>query len=561
MPDGGYVTTFNDISESKAIESALRDSERRVRAYTDNLPMMIAYLDSSRRLRFANKTYAHYVGLPRAEIVGRPLSEVLNAQTLMARQRYLDAALAGRRQVFEFEQDDPDGTRRYMLGGYIPDVDAHGRVFGIYATFQDITSRREAELALVEAKESLEDRVQERTGELNAALQELRVAKAAAEEAHASKTRFFAAAAHDLLQPINAAKLFSALLVESSHDLPAEPRRLVRQVETGLIAVEDLLNALLEISHLDAGTHVPVARATPLQAMFDTLETQFHESCRERGLRLRFVPTTAWVETDPALLRRVLQNFIGNAQRYTREGGILVGARRRGDQLSICVYDTGIGIDESDQEKIFEEFERLPNDDAGAERGIGLGLAIVQRIARLLGHAITMRSTPGRGSCFEVRVPRAVAPVAGVTAVEKPASAAAADAALTGQIVLCVDNEPDILDGMHALLSRWGLKPYTARDVDGARDIVVDLHERERLWPRLLLVDYQLDNGRTGLEVIERVRELSGLDIPAAVLTADRDPGVRERVEAAGHRIVYKPVKPAALRALITRMVRKSRAA
>lgn len=558
MPDGGYVTTFSDITESKQIEITLRDNEKRLRTYTENVPAMIAYVDREGIYRFANNAYAEYAGLDRDAIVGRRIDDVLDERDLMARSPYLDRAFDGERQSFELELRPEEGAPRYTLGTYIPDVDENGNVTGVYATFQDITTRRRAELALVEAKEHLEQRVAERTDELAEALGELQAANAAAQEANASKTRFFAAAAHDLLQPINASKLFSALLTEHAQELPDEQRRLVERIEGGLVAVEELLNALLDISRLDAGGHTPVRKAFPVAELFAALEAQFRDTCAERGLTLRFVPTATWVDSDPVLLRRILQNFISNARRYTERGGIVVGCRRRGERVALAVYDTGVGIAEPDQRKVFEEFARLPI-SGSQQRGLGLGLAIVERIARLLEHPVAMRSREGRGSCFEVVVPRAQA--AGAPRAAEPPGAAAGTTQLDAQPVLCVDNEPDILDGMQALLARWGAKPLVARDLAEAEAAVRALEAESDAVPRLLIVDYHLDDGATGVALVRRLREVIGRDVPAMVVTADRTSAVKAEVAEAGCSILHKPVKPAALRALITSMLGKSRAA
>ncbi|MEL7448212.1 MAG: NahK/ErcS family hybrid sensor histidine kinase/response regulator [Pseudomonadota bacterium] len=559
MPDGGYVTTYSDISDAKASEIALRASEKRVRTYTDNMPAMIAYVDASRRFRFANKAYARYARLPREEIVGKHITDVLDAKDFLSRSTYLDAAFAGARQVFELELTSDSGEPQHTLGTYIPDKDDQGVVTGIYAMFQDITVRRRAELALVEAKVNLEQRVEARTDELQVALREVQEANHAARRANASKTRFFAAAAHDLLQPVNAAKLFSALLSEASDDMPQDQRELVARVEQGLASVEDLLSSLLDISRFDAGGHTPEVKAFPVQDLFEPLAAQFEQAAREQGLSLTFVPSSLWVESDPALLRRILQNFISNAKRYTESGGIAVGCRRTGDQVAIAVYDTGVGIAPEHQQRVFQEFARLPQSRKNEKRGLGLGLAIVERIARLLEHPVRMRSEEGSGSCFEVLVPRAQPQVAGADA--SAAEEARPGTPLSGQFMICVDNEPDILDGMQALLTRWGARPVVATDMRGAEQALQDIRTEHDTLPRLLLVDYHLDHGDTGVRVVERLQQLAGEPIPAVVLTADRTNEVRHDVTSAGHTVLYKPVKPAALRALVTSILSKNRAA
>jgi len=554
MPDGGYVTTYSDITESKQTERALRTSERQVRTYTDNAPALIAYVDAARCYRFANKAYLAYAGMSRDEIIGAPLSGVLDEGQLMARSPWLDAAFGGERQAFELEMTGADGESRYMLGTYIPDIDGDGDVMGVYAVFQDITERRRAELGLEEAKAMLEQRVADRTAELERAMSALAEAKAQAEAANASKTRFLAAAAHDLLQPLNAAKLFTALLEEKSAGMSEEQRRLVSRVESGLIAVEDLLSALLDIARLDTRAPRPKPESFPAAEMFATLEAQFSEAFAERGLPLRFAPTRLWLHTDPALLRRILQNFISNARRYTRSGGVLVGCRRRGDAVAIQVCDTGVGIAPEHREAVFEEFRRLAGSDEGSKRGLGLGLAIVQRIARLLEHPLNMRSELGSGSCFEIVVPRAEPG-------RRPAPSMAESRPLSsmdGQHVLCIDNEPDILDGMQGLLARWGARPLPAGDLEEASRRIAALHEEAGERPAVLLVDYHLNDGVTGLEAIEAVRVMTASPVPAVILTADHSQEVADAVREAGHALLHKPVKPAALRALVTRIIART---
>jgi CheY-like chemotaxis protein/anti-sigma regulatory factor (Ser/Thr protein kinase) len=303
----------------------------------------------------------------------------------------------------------------------------------------------------------------------------------------------------------------------------------------------------------------PKPRNFRVSEMFDALETQFAQTFSEQGLRLRFVRTSLTVHSDPSLLRRILQNFISNARRYTREGGVLVGCRRQGDHVSIQVIDTGVGIAESDQKAVFQEFHRLSDGAERTKRGLGLGLAIVDRIARLLGHEITLRSQLGKGSCFEVLVPRATGAVA-VTSAQQTGDSRRASS-LDGQTILCVDNEEEILDGMQGLLSRWGAAPIVAVGRAEALDAMEKLKEEQGHWPALLLVDYHLDDDVTGLDVIAALRERADEHLPAVILTADYSNKVADLVHSAGHAMLRKPVKPAALRALINRVLsRRARA-
>ena len=253
------------------------------------------------------------------------------------------------------------------------------------------------------------------------------------------------------------------------------------------------------------------------------------------------------MRSDPALLRRILQNFLSNARRYTDTGRVLVGCRRRGGAVAIQVHDTGVGIAENDQEAIFEEFKRLAGSDKSASRGLGLGLAIVERIARLLDHPVGMRSTLGHGSCFEVLVPVSDSREGRASATSDQRRPVASE--LSQQVILCIDNEPDILEGMHQLLTRWGAEPVTATSTEEALAALSELQQSRGQGPDMLIVDYHLDDGAIGTEAIEAVHNALDRAIPAIVVTADHTDEVTGAVRDAGFALLHKPLKPAALRA------------
>ena len=335
--------------------------------------------------------------------------------------------------------------------------------------------------------------------------------------------------------------------------MPSEQQSLVERVESSLIAVEDLLGALLDISRLDTSAPVPKPEVFPVTDIFKAIETQFSAAFAEDGLKLRFAPSSLYVRSDPAMLRRIVQNFVSNARRYTPAGGVLIGCRRRGDQVAIQVIDTGIGIAPEDQGIIFEEFKRLGKRGKATKRGLGLGLAIVERIAKLLGHEIRMRSEIDRGSTFEVLVPLAdraeAVPIIRGLIDRAPASS------LDGTIILCVDNEHSILEGMQGLLSKWGASPLIANNSEDAVEHLRKLNGNGGGCPSILLVDYHLDDGVTGIEVIKELREFADASIPAIIVTADHTQSVRETVRNSGHALLHKPIKPAALRALMSRIL------
>ena len=317
----------------------------------------------------------------------------------------------------------------------------------------------------------------------------------------------------------------------------------MQNIDASLEAVEEIFAALLDISRLDTGAMQPEMSDFRIDELLARLEVEFAPLARERGLELKFMPCSLAVHSDRRLLRRLLQNLVSNAIKYTPKGIVLVGCRRRGTKLRIEVYDTGIGIPHAKRRAVFKEFHRL---DQGARvaRGVGLGLSIVERIARVLNCEVTLKSASGRGSRFAVEVPRAAAALAAPAA---QIARKAVTGQLAGTVVLCIDNEPAILDGMQTLLGGWGCRVLKAEDLAHALAVI----ESSGLEPDGLLVDYHL-NGANGVGAIAELRRRYGRDLPAILLTADRSVHVREEARSAGAHILNKPVKRASLRALIT---------
>lgn len=545
LPAGGFVTTYADITEYKKIEQALRESEENVRFYTDNAPAMLVYIDSDFRYRFANKAYCDYLGRPRAEIMGAHIRDCVPEQDWRQRVGFIERALEGERLDLEFPLRFRDGSERYVIGRYIPHRDDNGTILGVYSIFQDITSRREAELQLQEAKNTLESRVVERTAELTRVVDELQSAKSAADRANQTKTRFLAAASHDLLQPLNAASLFVSVLLQRASEKDDELATMAQQVADSLAAAEDILGALLDISKLDRDAMQPELSVFSANEFLDTLQRQFAALAEERGLRLRVRSCDLFLRSDRQLLRRVMQNFLTNALRYTPRGGqVLLACRQRGDDVELSVWDTGPGIAPEHQQAIFEEFRRLDAGDLSRERGLGLGLAIADRIARMLGHPLGLASQPGRGSRFSIHVPTA-----------EPVTTAVAPAIRGGDLsaldVWCLDNEESILAGMEAVLARWGCDIQLYRSAD---EILV---AGDAAIPDVILADYHLGGDVTGLDVLLRLRKHHP-HLQGVVISADRSEEVMAAVREAGFQMLAKPLKPAALRAVLARVRRRN---
>ncbi|MBM3545568.1 MAG: PAS domain S-box protein [Alphaproteobacteria bacterium] len=538
MPGGGFVATCHDVTARVRAAEALRDSERRIRVYTDNVPVLIAYIDRDERYRFTNRQYQAALNLTPEEAEGRTIVEVIGEERYHRLKPHIDGVLSGEHQTFEIEFPTNDANIEVAQGTYIPHFDASGAVAGFFLLYQDVTQARAAEAVLRQSKETLELRVAERTFELERS-------RAEAEAANLGKTRFIAAASHDLLQPLHAARLFTAALADRQ---PGND--LVTKIDQGLGAVESLLDALLDISKLDAGALKPERRSFAIQPLLDSLAAAFAPFASKSGARLTVLPCSASIATDPALLRRILQNFVSNALRYggseNRTPRVVLGCRRAGKALRFEVWDNGPGIPEDKRDLVFQEFVRLHPAavDRGEGRGLGLGLAIVERIARMLGHPVSLRSVPGRGSVFSVTVP--LAATAAVVPAAQPAMAPMTGLD-TGAFVLCIDDEAQVRDAMATLLGGWGCRIIASPGLDSA---LASLAEEGRA-PDLLVVDYHLGSGPDGLAVIERLRQEWGAEIAAALITADRDPSLRRRARGQRVDLLHKPVKPAALRALL----------
>jgi Na+/proline symporter/signal transduction histidine kinase/CheY-like chemotaxis protein len=416
---------------------------------------------------------------------------------------------------------------------------------GVVTTYTDVTAQVDAEEALEATNETLEQRVRDRTNELERLNGELAEAKALADAANLSKTRFLAAASHDILQPLNAARLYATSLSEQTRASadPAQTQKLADNVDASLEAVEEILTALLDISRLDAGAMKAEIGALRLDDIFAQLEIEFEPLAKAKGLQLDFVRSSLSVRSDRRLLRRLLQNFVSNAIKYTPQGRVLVGARRKGERVRLEVWDTGLGIPDESRADVFREFARLEPAQRSAP-GLGLGLSIVERLARVLEADLGLQSEVGSGSVFFVDVPLAPATWSEPEAASRETPAP--PSALSGLIVCAIDNEPRILDGMRILLEGWGCRVITA----GSRAEAAGALAEAGVRPDAIVADYHLD-GDDGLSVIAALREIHGVDTPAVLATADRSVEVRDAAAAREIRILAKPLRPAALRSLL----------
>lgn len=398
---------------------------------------------------------------------------------------------------------------------------------------------------LEQARDDLERRIAEATAEL-------RLKKEEAEQANVAKSRFVAAASHDLRQPMHALGLFvDSLRAEVGGE--ARARRLLEGMRNSIDAMTAMFDALLDISRLDAGVIVENRMDFPVRTVLRQIETMFTPLALERGLRFSVIASSAWIRSDPALLERVVQNLVSNAIKHTRTGGVLVGCRRRAETLSIQVWDTGPGIADEHQQDIFREFFQLGNPERDRSKGLGLGLAIVDRIARLLNHPVRLRSTPGRGSMFALEVPCGERGAGGA----QPAQLELIADDFAGACVAVIDDDAASVESMAGLLERWKCAVISA---DSEEDLLRQVQVR-RDAPDLLISDYRLRGARTGLLAVERIRRALGRQIPAILVTGDTAPDRLIEAHASGLELLHKPVAPGKLRQLMRVLLSRREAA
>jgi signal transduction histidine kinase/ActR/RegA family two-component response regulator len=495
--------------ENLALRREAEEKTALLEATLHNMRQGISLADGNGRLRMWNPQFADLVGVTGVRVrEGMLIREVLNGANPP-----LDL---GDAQRAEYRRDD--GAVVEVAQNAMPDG---GRV----VTYTDITDLKRRETAL-------------------------EVARRSAEQANAAKTRFLAAASHDLRQPIHALGLLFATLSDQMRDENTEP--VLKQIGGAIDAIDAMLNSLLDISKLDAGVVRPEIGSVDLAMLLDRVNDEHQPIARLTGNLLRVRPTDVVVLSDAAMLHRILANLISNALRYTVDGRVLVGVRRRSHSVQIEVYDNGPGIPPESLEDIFLEFHQLRNPERDRRKGLGLGLAIVKRLAELLQHGIEVRSTVSRGSRFTVTLPLSAAPR---RATRQMVSAVAIGADLDGRRVLVLDDDVSVLDAMRSLLERWGCDVITASTPEEAEsDIASDSGPVD-----MFIVDYRLRQHASGIETIERLHHLAGNRIPALVITGDTAPERLREAQESGYPLLHKPVKPAQLRAVMRQLIQQSR--
>ncbi|EYD78078.1 Signal transduction histidine kinase [Rubellimicrobium mesophilum DSM 19309] len=523
-------TDVTDVIRAEREEQGrlLDDQARLIRATLEHLSQGVCIVDKAGRLAGFNLRLGTLLGLPLQQLrpgldfepaFRRLLAEATpvgtSVQDVLGWTRRRD-----RRPPLRFGLHRGEAQWLDVSAEEMPDQ-------GFVMSVTDVSAEREAARALSEANEMLEARVASRTLELEDAL-------AAAERANASRTRFVAAASHDLLQPLSAAKLY----LSSIADELGEPlhREVVTKAQNALSSVQDIIEALLDISKLESGRASAEIRPVALGPLLAQLRDEFAPAAALKGLRLVVVPSSLRIMTDPSYMKRILQNLIGNAIRYTDRGGVLVGARRTGLGVRIGVLDTGPGIPEAEQENVFKEFHRLGR-RASASEGLGLGLAIVDRACAMLGHPLTLESVLGRGTAFTISAPRAER--IGPYPIESRRTGATGEWRHDGLTVLVIENDLDMRRALALLLRGWGVEVLDA----GSGAEALRLIEAEGRAPDALLVDFQLDEGETGTAAIRRLRRRIGR-VPTRIVTANRTPEVLREARRIGVELLHKPLDP-----------------
>jgi len=534
--EGEAETTIQLLDDAS---EALQYNRDLLQTALDQVDQGISVFDREFRLSSWNNQFRALLDLPaRFGQAGMPLAEI--AEAIEKRSEVDNWQVGDLVELLLVNQHT--NTVTLKESGRIIEIDTKSLPDGgLVISWSDATERRTAARLLQQANETLERRVRERTEELTRLNIDLARAREAAEAANLGKTKFLAAVGHDIVQPLNAARLYTSSLVEKLGQSPT--RELAGNIDDALESVEDILGAVLAISRLDAGELEPNVTEFAVDRLMARLENEFTPIASSKGLKLEVITNGFHVRSDYSLLRRLLQNLVSNAIKYSESGTVTLDARVKRNHLVFEVRDTGEGIAEGDREIIFQEFKRL---DAGkrAAPGLGLGLSIVKRLAAMLDHSVELESDPGRGSSFFVSVPLAATQSAAPTA-DRQTDTTTND--FPGMVVACIDNEPRILDGMKTLLDGWEYKVHLFADGPSM------LAAFPKMQPDIVIADYHLDN-EAGIDVISAARQLNIVEFFPVLVTADRSAEVRGLAEAADIALLNKPLKPAVLRALLSRV-------
>lgn len=554
LDNGKMIKTYSDITERHRYAESLRESESWLRLITDNVPAMIAYVGRDLKYQFTNQVYADWYGWPQGRLNGLELEQSRVHSNLTKLKPFIDLALQGESVSFEIEETNKLGELSYLLKSYVPNRDVNGEILGFFVLIRDVTDRKKNAIALQKAHDQLELRVQERTFQLQSLNDKLQVevedrrqaqanllkAKSEAEFANSSKTKFLAAVSHDLLQPLNAAQLFTSSLME--HPLATKTKQLLSSASNSLDDLENLICTLVDISKLDAGVVKADKNAFKLSELLNNLVSEYQQTSKQFQVQLHYVTSDVVVHSDSVLLARILRNFLSNAFRYTTNGKVLLGCRRQGDHVSIEVWDNGTGIAQDQITEIFKEFKRLKSSQTAFRNGLGLGLAIVDKISKVLEHPVMVHSRLGKGSVFSVKVP--LGKVNHQPQLNNSLSSILATPVLARSKIWLIDNDASVCEGMAELLTGWDCLVITATSLQHLQQQVNINTEHADM----LIVDYHLDDDVNGLDVATKINNLRNKPLPVMMITANYSKQLKNEVKDSDILLLNKPVKPMALK-------------
>ena len=555
LKNGKLIKTYTDITERHRYAESLKKNERWLRLITDNVPAMIAYIGSDLKFQFTNQVYLNWYGHSASELYGLEDHQERTNFDYGQVKRYVSKALAGESVSFETEEKNLAGELCYLFKSYVPNIDINGKVLGFFVLVRDVTERKKNALALQKAHDLLEVGVQERTSQLQTEIEGHRQAQVSlvtaikqADEANMSKTKFLAAVSHDLLQPLNAAQLFNSSLSEQVNNTSLEP--IVNSVDASLSDLENLICTLVDISKLDAGVVHADKSSFRLADLLDNLAKEYQQQAVQYEVNLHYVPTDIIVHSDSVLLARVLRNFLSNAFRYTENGKVLLGCRRHGDTVSIEVWDNGVGIAKEKINEIFQEFKRLQSSKISFRNGLGLGLAIVDKISKVLDHPIKVNSVQGKGSVFSIQVP--IGEMDEVPAHNALPSQILHNTILAQRTIWVIDNDANICDGMARLLGGWDCIVITAISLEHLEQ-QVDIYQDHA---DILIVDYHLNDDETGLSAANHINNGRSLPIPTLMITANYSKSLKKEIENTNILLLNKPIKPMKLKTSMLHLLR-----
>jgi Na+/proline symporter/CheY-like chemotaxis protein len=545
----GREIAFDDIAYlvEQASTERKQFSHDLLQSAIENASEGISIIDNELNLVAWNPRYLEIFNYPKELIaIGAPIENLIRYNVERGMCGPGDKEQHIKKRIGYLKAGSSHSSEREMADGKVIRIQGNPLPGGGFVmVFTDISSYRQAERILTEKNLDLETMVQERTKSLEEANKALNLVHQSAQQANQKKSQYLKACSHDLMQPLEAARLFTSALAHNEN-LDANQRRQVNNIDHALKVANDLLADLTEVARIEGGNIHPQIEDFAVVDLLGTIKDEFSLLAKDYQVDFQAQPSSYWIKSDAKLLRRILQNLLGNAFRYASPGRVLIGCRRRGDNVEIQVLDNGPGIAKEKHQQIFEQFTQLDASAKGA-KGLGLGLNIAQSLSAILGHTLGIESEPGKGSKFFLQVP--LAKRQQTVASAPPAKLST----LAGVNVLCIDNEPEVLAGMVELLSAWQCNLYTASSYDEAKQVFA----KHQFEIDIMLVDYQLGNNQDGISLMSELQSQMSYPLPGILITATTDEDVARKAQALGFGYLRKLVKPAALRAMISAMLAK----